>query len=188
MAKLSDKMKNKNNSGNTHKTKKAAQKAAFFGIMISMALVLSFIESQIPPLFTLPGMKLGLTNIVVVFCLYCFGGAGAMGMNVIRIVLASVMFGGPSAMLYSLAGGMLSTIIMIIMKKAGCFRVITVSIVGGVMHNVGQILIAMLVMKTGALIWYLAALWFTGMASGAFIGLLGGILIRRIPQRKENGS
>lgn len=160
---------------------KNIRKIAVYGVMTAIALVLSYIESQVPAFFPIPGMKLGLTNIIVVLALYKTGSKSAMAMNVLRIVMASLLFGGPSALMYSLAGGMVSTLVMILLKRSGVFRVVTVSIAGGVAHNVGQIIVAVLITNTASVAWYLAVLWFTGMASGAVIGILGGELIRRLP-------
>lgn len=160
---------------------KNIRKIAVYGVMTAIALVLSYIESQVPAFFPIPGMKLGLTNIIVVLALYKTGSKSAMAMNVLRIVMASLLFGGPSALMYSLAGGMVSTLVMILLKRSGAFRVVTVSIAGGVAHNVGQIIVAVLITNTASVAWYLAVLWFTGMASGAVIGILGSELIRRLP-------
>ncbi len=160
-----------------------AERTAAYAMLIALALVFSWLEAQIPAFFAVPGMKLGLTNIVVLIALYRFGSAQAMAVNILRIVLVSVLFGGPWAMIYSLAGGMLSAIVMIILKKTGLFRIVTVSIAGGISHNAGQIIAAMIVMNTAAIAWYLAVLWFTGMLSGALIGILGYEMIKRLPER-----
>ncbi len=171
----------KKNSTNT-------KKIALYGVLVAAAMILSYVESVIPPFFALPGMKLGLTNIVVVFSLYRLGSGSAMSLNIIRIVLLSLLFGGPSVMIYSLAGGMLSSVCMIALKKLSLFSVTAVSTAGGVAHNVGQILVAMLWLKTAGLGWYLLILWFTGAASGVLIGIAGSILIKRIPENLTNHS
>lgn len=159
------------------------RKTAVYGMIIALALVFSYLEAQIPPLFAVPGMKLGLTNIIVLVSLYKLNSGSAMLVNVLRIVLVSFLFGGLSAMLYSLAGGMLSTLVMILLKRTGRFRVVTVSVAGGISHNVGQIMVAMAVMNTAGIAWYLVILWFSGMASGTLIGLLGYELIKRLPDK-----
>ena len=171
------------NNKEKQRAKINTKKIALYGMMTAAALICSYIESQIPAFFAVPGMKLGLTNIIVVLALYKMGSGSAMAINIIRIVLVSMMFGGPSAMLYSLAGGMLSTIVMIILKKTDQFNTVTVSAVGGVFHNVGQILVAMLWLKTASIGWYLMILWATGMATGILIGILGYELIRRMPDK-----
>ncbi len=155
------------------------KKIAVYGLMIALALVFSYIESQIPAFFAFPGMKLGLTNVVVILALYKLGNTPAMTLNILRIALVSILFGGISAFLYSLAGGMLSTLVMILLKNK--FRTVTVSIIGGVAHNIGQILVAMVIMNTSGIAWYLVILWFSGMLSGAVIGLIGSLLCTRLP-------
>lgn len=165
------------------KERNHTKKIALYGILIAAALVFSWLEAQIPPFFAFPGMKLGLTNIVVLLTLYKLGSGSAMAVNVLRIALVSMLFGGMMAMVYSLAGGMLSTAVMILLKKTGKFRLVTVSIAGGVSHNVGQIAAAMLLLNTSGIAWYLTVLWFTGLASGALIGILGSELVKRLPDK-----
>ena len=150
-------------------------------MLVAMAMALSWMEAQIPAFFALPGMKLGVTNVVVVTALYKMGCPSAMGINILRIVLVSFMFGGPSALIYSLSGGMLSAVVMILLKKTGRFSIPTVSIAGGVSHNVGQIAAAAFILRTEAIFWYLSALWLTGMMTGALIGILSARLVKRLP-------
>ena len=145
--------------------------------------VFSYVESQIPAFFAVPGMKLGLTNVVVLLALYKMGNGSAMAINILRIVLVSAMFGGPSAMMYSLAGGLLSTVVMILLKKTDKFRIVTVSVAGGISHNIGQIIVAVIVLNTTGIAWYLLMLWFTGMVTGAVIGVLGAELVKRLPDK-----
>lgn len=168
-----------------NKPKKARGSASLitaeYGMLIAAALILSYIESQIPAFFAVPGMKLGLTNVVVLTALYKLGSKSAMAINVLRIVLVSFLFGGFSAMIYSLAGGMLSTAVMILLKKTGRFSIVPVSIAGGVSHNIGQIIVAVLVLNTAGIAWTLAALWISGLVSGTLIGLLAGQLVKRLP-------
>jgi heptaprenyl diphosphate synthase len=167
------------------KTKVIAQ----YGLIIAMALILSGIEAQIPAFFALPGMKLGLTNVVILFALYRMGAKSALQVNLLRILLVALMFGNGVSLAYSVVGGILSTLSMIALKKIGKFSIITVSIIGGVIHNLGQILVAMILLETVSLAWYLLILWFTGIASGFVIGLIGGELCKRlekIPLAGEN--
>lgn len=156
-------------------------------MFIALAMIFSYVESQIPPFFTVPGMKLGLTNVVVLVALYKCGNGSAMAINILRIILVSLLFGGIAAMVYSLAGGMLSTVVMILMKMTGKFRPVTVSAAGGIFHNVGQIIVAMLMLNATGIIWYLAILWFTGLVTGILIGLLGDILLKRLPDKLFKG-
>ncbi len=160
--------------------KSSGKVVALYGMLAALALVLSWLEAQIPAFFAVPGMKLGLTNIVVLLALYCIDTKSALIINAVRILLVSFLFGNGVSLLYSLAGGMLSTIIMILLKKTGKLNIITVSIVGGVCHNVGQILVAMALLQTTNLAWYLLVLWFTGLGAGAVIGIIGGQLCKRM--------
>lgn len=166
-----------------NKTKASAKTAAKYGMLIALALVFSYLEAQIPSFFPVPGMKLGLTNIIVLLSLYRMGWKSAMAVNVLRIVLVSFLFGGISAMIYSLAGGMLSTIVMILLKKTDRFRIVTVSIAGGISHNVGQIIVAVFALNTVGIAWYLTVLWFSGLASGALTGIIGAEFVKRLPEQ-----
>ncbi|MDO4174322.1 MAG: Gx transporter family protein [Eubacteriales bacterium] len=155
---------------------------AFYGMLAALALVLSYIEAMVPAFFAVPGMKLGLTNLVVLVALYRMGAKQAMVINLVRIVVSSMLFGTVVSLWYSLAGGLLSGVVMIALKKTGKFQPLTVSIAGGVMHNVGQILVAMLMMQTSAVAWYLLVLWISGIAAGAAIGVLGSWMLSRLPE------
>jgi len=163
--------------------KPTIRQVAIWGMMIALAMILSYVEAQIPPLFAFPGMKLGLTNIVVLLALYQLGNTAALTVNLLRIVLVSVLFGTFSSFIYSLAGGTLSTVLMLLMKNIFRLRTVTVSIVGGVTHNIGQIVTAMVLMNTAGLGWYMGVLWFTGLITGALIGILGNELIKRLPDK-----
>ena len=153
-----------------------------YGMLAAVAMVLSYLETLIPAFFGVPGMKLGLTNLVVLTALYRMGARPAIAINFVRIILTSMLFGTAVSLWYSLAGGLLSGAVMIALKQTGKFQLLTVSIAGGVAHNVGQIAVAMLLMQTTAIAWYLLALWVSGIAAGAVIGLLGSWLIDRLPK------
>ncbi|MDO4489490.1 MAG: Gx transporter family protein [Lachnospiraceae bacterium] len=155
-------------------------RVAEYGLLIALAMILSYVEAQIPAFFTVPGMKLGLTNIVVLFALYRISYKSAFFINLLRILLVAMLFGNGMSLAYSLAGGMLSTLVMMLLKRWGHFRIVTVSIAGGICHNIGQILVAVLLLQTTALAWYLLVLWFSGLASGLVIGLVGGELVKRL--------
>ncbi|MBR1771348.1 MAG: Gx transporter family protein [Lachnospiraceae bacterium] len=157
------------------------QRIATFGILIALALILSYVEAQLPVFFAVPGMKLGLTNIVVLYALYRMGTGSALGINAVRVVLVGMLFGNGVSLLYSLAGALLSGLVMIGLKKTERFGLITVSVAGGIAHNVGQVAAAAYLLRTDAVLWYLAILWFCGMAAGAVIGILGAELVKRVP-------
>ena len=153
---------------------------ALYGMLTALALVLGYVEAMIPALFAVPGMKLGLTNLVVLVALYRMDTKSAVCINGIRIVLTSILFGTAVSFLYSLAGGLLSGAGMIALRQTGKFQPVTVSILGGVLHNVGQILVAMFVLRTNLLIYYLPFLIISGVVAGIIIGLLGNALIKRL--------
>ena len=155
-------------------------KTALRGLLIALAMVFSWIEMQIP--YPIPGAKLGYGICIVLVALYRFGIKDAIAVNLIRIVLVGLTFGSMFSMLYSLAGGILSGGVMILMKELKVFRVVTVSLVGGILHNIGQILVAMAALETSAIASYLPVLWVSGMISGIVVGILGAVLIRRLPK------
>lgn len=156
---------------------------AFAGVSIALAMVLAYIEVIIPPLFpAIPGIKMGLPNIVIVFLLYRRGPAFAAIVSLLRILLVSMLFGNAMALMYSLAGGILSLLVMILLRKLNFLSAVGVSVAGGVTHNVGQILMAMLLLNTSELGYYLVILTVTGTLSGILIGLCGAALIKRVPK------
>ena len=147
------------------------KKVALLGVFLALALICSYIESLIPFYFGVPGMKLGLTNIVVVLLLYFYGTKEALAVSFMRILLAGFMFGNAFSILYSLAGGLLSLFVMALLKKTGWFHMIAVSICGGITHNLGQILVAMVV-KNYYIFGYFPFLFVGGWITGLLIGLL----------------
>ena len=156
------------------------KKISIYGIMIALALILSYVEAQIPAFVAVPGMKLGLTNLVVVVTLYLLGSKSAMAINIVRIIIVSILFGNTLSFAFSIAGGMLSTLVMILLKKTNKFSTVGVSAAGGISHNIGQIIVAMFTLGTNAIAWYLMMLWISGVFSGTLIGVIGGIITTRI--------
>lgn len=156
------------------------KKISIYGIMIALALILSYVEAQIPAFVAVPGMKLGLTNLVVVVTLYLLGSKSAMAINIVRIIIVSILFGNTLSFAFSIAGGMLSTLVMILLKKTYKFSTVGVSAAGGISHNIGQIIVAMFTLGTNAIAWYLMILWISGVFSGTLIGVIGGIITTRI--------
>lgn len=155
------------------------KKVAYLGLMAALAMILSYVESLFPPLFTaVPGIKMGLPNIVIIFALYRFGLKEAATVSFIRLITVAMLFGTPLTFAYSLAGAVLSLALMALFKKLDLFSTVGVSIIGGVMHNLGQILVAILVMETAEIGYYMIVLAVTGTLSGAFIGLCGAMLIK----------
>ena len=156
------------------------QKLTVMALTTAIALVLSFVESQIPAFVAVPGVKMRLANIAIVYALYRLGWKEAAIISLIRVVLVSLLFGSAASFLYSLAGAVLSLLGMALLKKTGKFTEIVVSVAGGVLHNIGQIAMASIILETDALRYYLPFLLVSGILAGVVIGLISGILIRRI--------
>ena len=157
-----------------------AKSVALYGMLIALAFILSFVETLIPIHLGVPGVKLGLANLVTVVGLYTVGTVGTAAVSLARIVLVGFTFGNMFGILYSLAGWALSMLLMVLMKKTGKFSQIGVSIVGGVGHNIGQICIAALVVQNTGVFYYLPFLLAAGTVAGLLIGLAGGMIVERI--------
>ncbi len=155
-----------------------ARKVALYGMFVALAFVFSYIEVLIPFSIGIPGFKLGLANIVVLTVLYAMGVKEAFVISGIRIVLVGFTFGNMFGILYSLAGGLLSWLIMCISKKVKAFSVVGVSIAGGITHNIGQIIVAALVLDTVNIGFYLPLLLISGTITGLLIGILGVGLLK----------
>ena len=156
------------------------RKVAVLAMCITLALILSYVESQIPIPIPVTGAKIGLANIVVVFALYKLGWKEAAIISLIRVLLVSLLF-GLNTIFYSLAGAVLSFAGMLLLKRSGRFSCVAVSVAGGVLHNIGQIGMACLILETRNLIVvYLPLLLLAGTAAGVVIGLLAAVMIRRI--------
>ena len=155
------------------------EKLAACAVFVALAMILSYVESLVPYFFAVPGMKLGLTNLVVVYTLYLFGNKEAFIINIVRIILVGFMFGHAFSIVYSMAGGILSFVVMYFLKKTNEFSVMGVSMVGGVFHNVGQILVAALVLKSFSISWYLPPLMISGLITGFLIGIISNETMKR---------
>lgn len=151
-------------------------------MLTAVALILSYVESLIPVLVAVPGVKLGITNIVVIFALYRLGIKEAAALSLLRVVLVSFLFGNAFSFLYSLAGAVLSLAVMILLKKTDKFSATGVSVAGAVSHNVGQILVAIVVLSTEKLILYLPVLAVAGVLAGIVTGLAASVLLKRVPE------
>ena len=167
----------------SNKESSSTKKIAVRALLVALAMVLSYIESQIQFLTMVPGMKLGLTNLVVMVALYKINEKEAIIINIVRIFLVGFTFGNLFSIMYSLAGGILSGVVMILLKKTKKVSMTTVSVAGGVFHNVGQIIVAMIVMETNAILYYLLVLWITGIFAGIIIGVLSAEVVKRLPRQ-----
>ena len=158
-----------------------AKKTALLGVLTSVALVLSYLESILPPIWAaVPGIKVGLPNVVIIFLLYKFGVKEAAIVSFIRLFIVALLFGNVMTLAYSFAGALLSIVLMAICKKTQVFSVVGTSIVGGVAHNLGQILVAIFLFDTVQIGYYMIVLAITGTIAGVFIGLAGALLLKRL--------
>ncbi len=165
------------------------KKMVLMALLISMALVLHYFENFIPPLA--PGAKLGLANIVTMVCLNLFGFGEAMTVVLIRSVLGPMLGGSPTGIMYSLAGGTLSCVVMAIMfyRFNKYFSLLGISVAGAVFHNIGQLLVASFLYGTmGILFSYLPIMMFSSVVTGNFIGLAAKYIIRFIDSKAVNIS
>ena len=147
---------------------------------VAVAMLLSFVESQIPAFFPIPGIKLGLANVATVFVLYKLGPKEAIAVSATRVCLSSILFGSISAFFYAIAGAILSLAVIILMRLARVFSKSVVSIAGGASHNIAQIGVSMLILQTDVVILYLPALIISGIITGAVIGLIAALLVNKV--------
>ncbi len=155
-------------------------RVAYFGVFTALALMFSYIETMIPIQFGVPGIKLGFANIMIVIMLYKSSAKEALLLSIVRIMLSGFLFGNLSSILYSIAGGVLSLGIMTLLKKQGGFSVIGVSVAGGVSHNVGQLIVAMMVVETYQVGYYFPVLLVAGVLTGLGIGVVSKEVLKRI--------
>lgn len=155
------------------------RRITLLGVIATIAIVLSYIEAMIPPLVAIPGVKMGLANIAVMFALYKFGVREAAIISIVRNVAVFLLFGGLIALIYSLAGSVLSLLVMFLLKRFLPFSEIGVSVSGGVAHNIAQITVAIFAFSTPSLILYLPFLLISGTVAGVLVGITSGILIRK---------
>lgn len=156
------------------------KKTAYMGIFLALALICSYIETLIPFHIGIPGVKLGLTNIVIVWALYLLGAKEALMISVLRIILSGLMFGNAFSIAYSMAGGLLSFAIMYLFKKTKKFKCVSVSIAGGIFHNIGQLFVAAAIVQNYSIFYYIPVLFISGTLTGLLIGIISQELILRV--------
>lgn len=165
---------------------KKAKLVAEYGMLIALAMVFSFVEAMIPIPVFVPGMKLGLANLVTIVGLYLVGIPGTVCVTLLRVVLVGLSFGNPYSMIYGLSGSFLSLFVMAAAKKYQWFSQVGISVLGGVFHNIGQITFAAVIVHTPGLFYYLPALLTAGCIAGVVIGILGGLLTERLAKFVKN--
>ena len=157
-----------------------ASKLSLAALSVSLAMILSFVESQIPAFVAIPGVKIGLTNIVVIYALYKLGWKYAAVISFVRVLLVGMLFGNGVSIAYSLAGAAVSFVVMVLLMRAKVFSTIAVSVAGGVMHNMAQIGMACIIMETNLLTYYAPFLLISGTLAGIAIGVISAIMIKRV--------
>lgn len=165
-----------------------AKKVSIYGLLTALAFVLNYIEMLIPLSSIMYGMKIGLANIVVLAAFYLLDYKGAFIISIIRIILAGITFGNMSTLIYSLAGGMLAYTFMALAKKSGLFGIQGVSIIGGVAHNTGQLIVAVIVLETKGILLYAPFLFIVGAVAGLINGIIGGKIVERADVMKGQNS
>lgn len=159
---------------------KDTKRLTLLSLLVSVAMVLSYLESLVPVFVSVPGVKMGFSNVATIFALYSLGPLAAAGVSIVRVVLSSLLFGNLEMMIYSLFGAALSLIFMIILKKSEMFSTMGVSAVGGVMHNAGQIVAASILLRNSGVLYYFVPLVISGTLAGVVIGIISGIMIKRL--------
>ncbi len=155
-------------------------KVAYFGVFTTLALIFSYVETLIPIQFGIPGVKLGLANLIIVIALYRMKLSEAYLLSIVRVLLAGFIFGNYFSIIYSLAGGLLSLTVMALFRKKGGFSVIGVSIAGGVFHNIGQLIIASVIVETFSVMYYVPVLLIAGLVTGLLIGIASDGMLKRL--------
>ena len=167
-------------------TRKQAQRIATCGMLLALMLVLGFVESQLPVAAGIPGIKLGLSNGVLIFAVYMLGVPTSFLLMGLKVLLSGFLFGSPSAMMYAFAGGVLSLTVMCLLSRMKGLSPVVVSMVGGLSPHVGQVALAMIILNTPKLLYYMAILMIVGLVTGMATGLAANGIIRRF--QKENKS
>ena len=165
-------------------TQKQARRIAICGMLLSLMLVLGFVESQLPVAAGIPGVKLGLSNGVLIFAVYMLNVPTAYLLMGLKVLLSGMLFGSPSAMMYAFAGGLLSLTVMVLLSRVKGLSPVVISMVGGLCHNVGQVALAMVILGTPKLVYYMAILMVVGMITGLATGLAANGIINRFRKEK----
>ncbi len=155
-------------------------KVAYFGVFTALALIFSYVETLIPIQFGIPGVKLGLANLIIVIALYRMKLSEAYLLSIVRVLLAGFIFGNYFSIIYSLVGGLLSLTVMALLRKKGGFSVIGVSIAGGVFHNIGQLIVASVIVETFSVMYYVPVLLIAGLVTGLLIGIASDGMLKRL--------
>ncbi len=166
----------------------ASKKVATAAVLTALAIIFGYIEFLLPLSFAMPGIKLGIANIVVVVALYTMGERYALLISLVRVLLSALLFGNVFSALYSLAGAVLSILVMIVLKKTGLFSVAGVSMAGGAAHNLGQLIAACFLMENVNVLYYYPVLLLSGLACGIGIGFIATPILSKLGPRSPSQS
>lgn len=156
------------------------RKITMCGLMTALAMIFSYIESLVPIPVPVPGIKLGIANMAVIVVLFTIGISEAVAVDILRVALTAALFGNFNSFMFSMSGAVLSILVMVLLKKTDRFSEVGISVAGGVMHNVGQIIAAVFMMQTSAIAYYLPVLMASGIVTGVIIGIVASLLIKRV--------
>lgn len=168
---------------NSNSNKGPAHTIALAAILTALALIFSYIEAILPLSVGIPGVKLGIANLVILTSLYVLGMRYAFLINILRILVAGLLFNGFFGAMYSLAGGILSLLVMYLLKKTNLFSTVGISMAGGVAHNLGQLLTAALIVSNIKMFYYFPILLFSGIISGVLIGIITHLILQKLPKQ-----
>lgn len=165
---------------NSEKNSKKVKNIAMCGVLTTLAMIFSYIDSLILIPIPVPGVRIGISNIAIITVLYIVGVKETIFVNILRIALTSILFGNATSFWFSITGGMLSIVVMILLKKLDIFSPVGVSVAGGVSHNIGQIIAAVIIMETNAILYYLPVLLITGTVAGIVVGVVAAMVLKRL--------
>ena len=149
-----------------------SKKIPYYGLFAALAILMGYVEMMIPVPIPIPGVKLGLANVIIIIMMYFMDTKSAFFVSLIRVLLSGLLFAGFAGLLYSLAGAMCSFAVMALLKKTGKFSIVGVSLAGGVFHNVGQVAVAAMVVENVKMMYYLPFLLVSGVGTGILIGIV----------------
>ncbi len=155
-------------------------RVAHFGVYTALALIFSYVETLIPINFGIPGVKLGLANLIIVVALYKMSLKEAYILSIVRVVLSGFIFANLFSIIYSLAGGLLSLSVMALLKKTNQFSVLGISMAGGVFHNIGQLIMAIIVLESFNIAYYFPVLIISGVITGLLIGIISNEMLKHL--------
>ena len=159
------------------------RKIPYYGLFAALAILMGYVEFMIPVPVPIPGVKLGLANVIVIIMLYFMDAKSAFFVSLIRVLLSGLLFAGFAGMLYSMAGALCSFAVMVLLQRTGKFSMIGVSVAGGIFHNIGQIVVASLVVQNVRMAYYLPFLLVSGVVTGVLIGIVAQTALKHLSQK-----